>query len=452
MSWNPVLGDEKLRGLDRITRPTAAPGEIVVLLGRQGIGYVLEPGTAPTSGEIRVRSFQRAVRLTANPHRQEHNFELQSADTGVLFQLHVSLDVRVEPAIATEAAKAFAVESGSADHLVGQRIRALSTPVCSAHKGPDAHVAQTELLAQLLERLDLSEWGLAPSDIAIQLRLPPDLEKEIGRRHVDEQSRKNERASQVHEQDLTLQRRGFERAESARDNQSKIEQERLQAKAADETERLAHARDLDFTDEEETQRIELEKQRREAEIDLDNQEYRSAVDRRLQAIQAAKDLGSLSDAELNRLYVLENADATRQILSARTRKLNADAGRDHELLEKNYELVRELIANNQLDLRREEDRELISKLTAGAPPGSDSDAASIGEFPLAPEVEAGDPDAEIDLEGVEVESTTQEVTDSDPNVAVIDADGDEVDITIDDDHDEPGPTADKLDDSGDNQG
>lgn len=468
MSWNPVLGDEKLRGLDRMTRPTAAPGEIVVLLGRQGVGYVLEPGTAPTSGEMRVRSFQRAVRLTASPHRQEHDFELQSADTGVLFQLHVSMDVRVEPAVAAAAAKAFAVESGSADQLVGQRVRALAAPVCSSHNGADAHLAQAELLAHLREQLDLSEWGLAAHDIAIQLRLPSDLEEEIGRRHVDEQTRENERASQTHQQDIDAKRREFERAESALDYEAKAEQERLQAHATDEAERIAHARELDFTEDEETQRTELERQKRLTEIDLDEKEYTSAVNRRLEAIRAAKELGSLSDAELNRLYVLENADATRQILGARTRRINADAERDHELLARNYELARELIASGELDLRREEDREIINQLTTGSHSSSRSDTPQIGDFPLAAEVGAGDTEVEIDdieveIDDVEVETTEAEVPETggadetigaesgDAGVGSAGMDSEEVDITIDD-HEDLRPAAAELDDSGDDRG
>ncbi len=413
MSWNPVLGDEKLRGLDRMTRPTAAPGEIVVLLGRNGIAYVLEPGSAPTSGEMRVRSFQRAVRLTANPHRQEHDFELQSADVGVLFQLQVSMDVRVEPRVAGAAARAFAVESGSADDLVGQRLQAMAMPVCSEHRGEDAHLAQATLLDLLRAQLDLSEWGLVAHDIAVQLRLPAELEHEIGRRHVDEQSRANERASQEHQQEIDTKRREFERAEQMLDEE-----------ATDQHERRAHQRELDFVEDEETQRSELEKQRRLDEIELDNKEYTSAVNRRLEAIRAAKELGSLSDAELNRLYVLENADATRQILSARTRRLNDDAERDHSLQEANFELARELIANGELDLRREQDREILNQLTAGGSTGSASDKRSIGDFPLAPEVAAGH---------IEIDDGVAQVSGGDGDASPdLDLDAADIEIVIDD--------------------
>lgn len=411
MAWNPVLDDEKLKGLDRVKRPSAPPGEIVVLLGRGGASDVLVPGSTPTAGEMRTKSYQRAIRLTANPHTLSHEFQLPSSDVGVLFNVEVSMDVRVNPISATAAAQTFAVESGSADDLVGQRVRAIAAPICSRYAGISSQDAQNEVLGSLRESLDLTEWGFIASDIAVHLRLPADLEKEIGRRHVDEHSRQNELAGLEHNQTVSKKRNEHARNENLLDTDAEIEEQRRQLEAEDLRERQEHSRRMDLRDDEHAANIEMTRARRLAEIDisraermaeieLGGAEHTASLQRKIEALHAARELGPLSEAELNRLYILENPDAPSLILEAKTNRLNNDDARK-------FNVLTQMIERGEIDLRREEDREAFERLL---PTTAETEVAS-------PEIGGGEVEVEppptvtVDDEAVDadiVEDTTAE--------------------------------------------
>jgi hypothetical protein len=409
MSWNPVLSDEPLKGMDRMTRPAAKAGEIVVLFGRSGAYDVLAPGSSPTAGEMRLRTFQRAVRLTANPHRLEQSYELPTNDLGVVFTADISLDVRVEPRVAGAAAKAFASTSASASDLVSQRLRSIATPICSRHDQNSRQAAQDELLDTLQTKLDLSEWGFIADDIAVSLRLPPGLEQAIGERTLAEAKRQNELADLHHGQEVDERKSSFGRDEKRKDAESEIALESLREQARAEKEIADHEREMKIMKGEEEARLALDAFRRRQEIDLTGEEKMAVLEQRLAALQKVKELGSLTETELNRLFLLENPDAPERVLGSRTRQIEADRSRA-------YDILQQLIAGEEIDLRREEDRELLEKLL----PGGQGDVTAMaapqiatgdgGDLP-APDITPAEDDLTVDPDG---DLTDAEIVDGSP--------------------------------------